>query len=68
LHHPSGYFSYIACCEGIEAKPPGKTKELVDTERAQITEICKRQLHLRLQERKLKEEDQRTFGVLVGGK
>ncbi|KAG1237206.1 hypothetical protein G6F68_000879 [Rhizopus microsporus] len=44
----------IICCKGIEVgygkvKPPKKSKELIDIDRARIAEICKRQLHLHLQ-------------------
>lgn len=57
--------------EGIEVgcgevKPPKKSKELVDIDRARIAEICKRQLHLCLQISSSTKEHC-TFGILVGG-
>lgn len=61
----------IICYEGVElgcgkVKPPKKCKELVDTDRARIAEICKRQLHLCLTSSKSPKEHC-TFGVFVGG-
>ncbi|KAG1054172.1 hypothetical protein G6F43_003799 [Rhizopus delemar] len=61
----------IICYKGIEVgcgefKPPKKSKELIDIDRARIVEICKRQLHLRLQISSSTKEHC-TFGILVGG-
>ena len=61
----------MICYKGIEVgcgevKPPKKSKELIDIDRARIAEICKRQLHLRLQISSSTKEHC-TFGILVGG-
>ncbi|KAG1140717.1 hypothetical protein G6F37_006898 [Rhizopus arrhizus] len=61
----------MICYKGIEVgcgevKPPKKSKELIDIDRARIAEVCKRQLHLRLQiSSSIKEHC--TFGALIGG-
>ncbi|KAG1473832.1 hypothetical protein G6F56_000716 [Rhizopus delemar] len=61
----------MICYEGIEVgcgevKPPKKSKELIDIDRARIAEICKRQLHLRLQISSSTKEHC-AFGIFVGG-
>lgn len=61
----------MICCEGIEVgcgevKPPKKCRELIDIDRSRIAEICKRQLHLRLQTSSSTKEHC-TFGILAGG-
>ncbi|CAO3693847.1 unnamed protein product [Rhizopus microsporus] len=61
----------IICCKGIEVgygkvKPPKKSKELIDIDRARIAEICKRQLHLHLQVSSFTKEHS-TFGILAEG-
>ncbi|KAI9249016.1 hypothetical protein BY458DRAFT_494213 [Sporodiniella umbellata] len=60
----------IICHEGIEVgcgevKPPKKSKELIDTDRARIAEICKRQLYLRLKKSSCTKEHC-AFGILIG--
>ncbi|KAL7319935.1 hypothetical protein PS15m_003010 [Mucor circinelloides] len=63
----------IICYKGIEVgcgevRPPKKTKELIEIDRARIAEICKRQLHLlRLHVSSSTKEDYCTFGILFGG-
>ncbi|KAL0077462.1 hypothetical protein J3Q64DRAFT_1702855 [Phycomyces blakesleeanus] len=61
----------IICYERVEVgcgevKPPKKSRDLIDIDRARIAEICKRQLHLRLQTSSSTKEHC-TFGILVGG-
>ncbi|KAI8328462.1 hypothetical protein EDC96DRAFT_580333 [Choanephora cucurbitarum] len=59
----------VFCSSGIEVgcgeiKPPQKSKELIDIDRARIAELCKRQLHMRLKTAKNKKQ-LRTFGILM---
>lgn len=49
-----------------KVKPPKKSKELIDIDRARIAEICKRQLHLHLQVSSFTKEHS-TFGILAEG-
>ncbi|KAI8364909.1 hypothetical protein BD560DRAFT_332919, partial [Blakeslea trispora] len=61
----------MICHKGIEVgcgevTPAKKAKELIEIDRARIAEICKRQLHLRLQVSSSPKEHC-TFGILFGG-
>ncbi|KAI9266237.1 hypothetical protein EDC94DRAFT_516012, partial [Helicostylum pulchrum] len=61
----------IICSEGVElgcgeVKPPKKSKELINIDRARIAEVCKRQLHLRLQS-SVDTKEYCTFGILLAG-
>ncbi|KAI8380277.1 hypothetical protein BD560DRAFT_457920 [Blakeslea trispora] len=62
----------VICNNGLEvgcgqAKPPKKSRELINVDRARIAELNKRQVHLRLKEAKSSKQ-LRTFGILVTGK
>lgn len=49
-----------------EIKPPGTSESLVETDRARIAEIMKRQLHVRMMKSKdIKEHI--TFGIIFDG-
>lgn len=62
----------ILCDEGSEVgcgeiKSHNKSQELVDTDKARVGEICKRQIHLQMLENKGREEHV-SFGIVLAGK
>lgn len=50
-----------------ELKPFGKAKELIEIDKARMGEVCKQQLHIRMQKSKSMKEHA-TFGILLVGK